>query len=292
MQEPIAAPAPAPTPGQTLGGYRIEGLIGRGASSSVYRAHDPRTGQAVALKVLRGMPAEAAGLAAFDRETRSVARLNHPGIADLLAAGREPGVAWLAMTLAPGQDLQARLQHGEPLPVAAVLEIGARVAAALAHAHRRGVVHRDVKPANIIVGWAGSEVRSVVLTDFGVARLAEAAGSAAVTRSGALLGTVAYMAPELLAGLPAQAASDLYALGATLFHLLTGHLPHDAATLAAQMQAITHQPAPDVRTRRGDLSGALAALLAQLLAKAPAERGQDAAAVAERLRALATPGAG
>lgn len=154
-----------------------------------------------------------------------------------------------------------------------------RVAEALAYAHAQGVLHRDLKPANVMVDWAADRV---TLTDFGLASLADAER----TRTGLVLGSPAYMAPELLAGQPADASTDLYALGAMAFQLLTGSLPFDAPGLGELLRQVAQQPAPDLAALRPELPPALAALVAQLLAKAPAERPPSAAGVAQALGQL------
>ncbi len=276
--------------GTRLGPYTIDTCVGRGAVGAVYRAVDAN-GQAVALKVLvRANAANAAAAPvdadAFPREADAARRLRHPNIVAVIASGATDRLAWLALALAPGRNLQHHTQAPHLLPPATVADIGAAVATALAHAHRQGVLHRDVKPANIMFDAASS---SVQLTDFGTARIAattDDAGSEA-TRSGLLMGTVAYMPPEQLLGAPLGPASDLYALGATLFHLLTGQLPHAADSLACQMKAIQQAPAPDVRSLRPALDAEWAPVLARLLAKPPAQRGGDGDVLAAQLRALA-----
>jgi eukaryotic-like serine/threonine-protein kinase len=160
-----------------------------------------------------------------------------------------------------------------------VLDLGARIASALHHAHGAGVVHRDVKPANVMVDWARGTLK---LADFGLARLADAER----TRTGLVLGSPAYMAPEQLAGETATPASDLYALGVVLFQLLAGRLPHDDTSLGELLRQVAGVPAPDLRTVRPDLPAPLALLVGALLAKRPAERPADAEAAAARLQAI------
>ena len=278
-----AEPAAAGLP-RRLGPYLLAGRSAQGASSVLMRGRDPRGGRPLAIKVLQLRPA-AAGAAdelrqRFMREAEAARRLVHPGIVRYLDAGDEQGLAWIAMELVPGHDLGRHVQPGALLLLPATLDVGAQLADALAHAHRHGVVHRDIKPANVIFDVATG---AAVLTDFGIARVADTSR----TRTGLLLGTPAYMAPELLAGGAASAASDIYALGVLLFQLLCARLPHEGATLGALIAAIANQPPPDLRSLRPGLPDALAAVVARLLAKRPGERSADGAAVASELRAIA-----
>lgn len=269
-----------------VGPYRIESEIGRGATSVVYRALDTRDGRRVALKTValnREFDADMidAVRSRFLREADTARRLRHPGIVTLLDAGEEGGVAYLAMELIAGHDLR---RHTAPdgllLPLPQVLEIAASVADALGYAHSQGVVHRDVKAANVLVDDASGGVR---VTDFGIARI----GDASHTRTGMLLGTPECMAPEVLAGQRADHRSDLYSLGVLLFQLLTGRLPFEAAALGALMRQVANDPPPPLQSLRADLPPTLPALVAGLLAKDRASRPPDGAAVARELRALA-----
>ena len=287
------SPRTPPAPGDTqpampvpkrFGRYLVDDVLGRGSMGAVYRAHDPQDNRVVAIKTLAWGgetedPATAEAHARFLAELQTARRLDHPDIVNLHAAGEEHGVAYLVMEFAPGKSLDAHTSAERLLPVHEVLHIIARVADALAYAHRQGVLHRDVKPANIIVHGA---MGSVKLTDFGVARLLDAAR----TRSGTLLGTPAFMAPELLVGRSATARSDVYALGVTLFQLLSGALPHESASLAQLMRSIVNVPAPDVRSRRPELSADLANAVALALERRPELRYGDAGALAEDLRRI------
>jgi len=179
-----------------------------------------------------------------------------------------------------GVDLARYAEPQRRLPDDLVLRIGARVASALAHAHARGVVHRDLKPGNVIVNLAAGQVK---LADFGVARDADASH----TRTGMSLGTPAYMAPEQLAGEPASPASDAYALGVMLFELLTGRRPHQADTLGALLRATASQPPAALRALRPDLPAPAAAAVEALLARDPADRPADLDAWAGQVAALA-----
>jgi serine/threonine-protein kinase len=267
-----------------LGRYRVEGLIGRGSMGAVYAARDDE-GRALAIKTLAidrmagGEDAEALR-ERFMHEARTALALHHPGILAALEAGEDDGLAWIAMERLDGTTLEAHTRAPALLPPPVALLAVARVADALACAHRLGVVHRDVKPANILIDLAADQVK---LADFGLAAMA----GGGRTRTGVMLGTPAYMAPELLAGQRPDARADLYALGVVLFELLTGRLPHGAESLGALMREVTTAPAPDVRTLRPDLPAVLADAVALALEKRPAHRIRDAAVWADDLRAIA-----
>ena len=275
------ASAPTTAAGPVPAGYRLEGLIGAGAVGEVHRATALATGAAVALKIVPLGDAARGGTPPqrFVAEVGAAQRLQHPDIVRLLDAGTTGPRGWIAMELLAGCNLERYTRPARLLPEPVVLDLVIRVAQALAHAHSQGVVHRDVKPANVIVDWAAGRV---TLTDFGVAHLADGER----TRTGIVLGTPAYMAPEQLAGASASAAGDLYALGVLLFELLCGRRPHEATTMGELLRRVASEAAPDLRLLRPDLPAALAAEVATLLAKAPAARGSSAPALAGRLQAL------
>lgn len=292
-----AADRRAPAAGDVIAGCRVERLIARGAHGALYAATDLATEAAgegmPALRALKlfmpapdTAPAERDEAARrFAREAATLQRLHHPGIVRVHRAGDAGGRPFLLMALLPGCTLARYTRPARLLPDPVVLQIGRRIAAALAHAHAQGVVHRDLKPANVIVDWAAD---SVVLTDFGIAAVA----GAERTRTGLVLGSPAYMAPELLAGAPADAASDLYALGVLLYQLLTGELPFDAPALGELLRRIAAEPAPDPAARRPGMPAPLAALVRALLAKSPVQRPPHAKALADSLAALAGPDGG
>ncbi|MBL8289295.1 MAG: serine/threonine protein kinase [Rubrivivax sp.] len=269
----------AETPrGTVLAGYRIERLLGRGGLGSVHLALD-RTGAPVALKLfdLRSDAGDDRHL--FEREVGLSRRLRHPGIVAIVDAGQAGGLAFIAMEYVAGGDLAHRSGHGQPMAAARAVSIAARVAQALAHAHAHGVLHRDVKPANILVDEAAGEVK---LGDFGLARLADLQRS----RTGAFAGTPAYMSPEHLAEGAQDARADLYSLGVVLFELLTGRLPHEAASLGALLRQVASRPAPPLHLLRPDVPPELSDLVARLLARDKTERPADAATLAQALQAL------
>jgi serine/threonine-protein kinase len=265
--------------------YRLGARLGEGGGSQVVEADDLRTGRQVAVKLIQ-LPADLPAaqrqewVARLHREAELARKLDHPDIVAVYEAGIQGQQAWLAMERVHGVDLSRYTQRHLLLPENLVLRIGARVAAALAHAHACGVVHRDLKPANVLVHLAGGQVK---LADFGVARQDDAE----LTRTGMTLGTPAYMAPEQLAGAPATAASDTYALGVMLFELLAGRRPHQAATLGELLQATASQPPAALARLRPDLPAPVVAAVEQLLARQPADRPANLDAWAASVAALA-----
>ena len=273
--------------GTRLGGVRIERLLTSGAMGALYLAFDEADGAPLAVKAVvlgqPGDPALAGAQGRFQHETLSAIRLRHPGIVLTHGAVLQGGMGFVAMELLTGTNLSRYTRPSRLLPEPLALSIAARVAEALAFAHRAGVVHRDVKPANVMFDPATDSVK---LTDFGLARAVDAEA----TRSGVLLGSPAYMAPEMLAGARADAAGDLYSLGVLLFELLTGRLPFEADTMGALLRAMATQAPQTVRMLRPELpaaqTAALDAVLALVLARSPAERQRDGDTWASALRAV------
>ena len=268
---------------ETLGGrFQIEREVGRGAVGIVYRAYDLETSRYVAVKVIAARGAEGED-ARFEREGSVLAGLSHPGIVKLVAFGTfDDSTPFLAMEWLDGEDLAARHRR-TPLDVRRAVEVSKQVALALAAAHAAGIVHRDVKPTNIFLCPTTDGTLSVKLVDFGVA----AAGDIRLTRAGNIVGTPAYMAPEQARGDgPVDARADLYALGATLFELLTGRPPHVGPTPIATLARLVTTPAPRLSDFVAEVARPLDDLLAALLATSPDDRPQTAALVAERLDAL------
>jgi len=285
-------------PPRHIGHYVVERDIGRGAMGMVLQCRDERSGEAVAVKTMAlGREFHGDGLEEarerFFREAEMAGRLRHPDIVAVREAGEEDGIAYIAMELLSGRDLSELAQPDRLLPVPQVLEIIARVAQALAYAHRQGVTHRDIKPANIMVDPA---LGTVKVTDFGIARIIDSTQ----TRTGLVLGTPSFMSPEQMAGARVDGRSDLYALGVTLFQLLTGTLPHKGDSMAALIRSIANDTAPDVRTLRPELPQALAEVVALALEKHPETRYADGDTMAADLRTVAAamaadtaaPGAG
>ena len=266
------------------GRYRLGARLGQGASAEVREAVDLRTDNTVAVKLIslpRDLPEtqRKEWLQRLQREADLARRLDHPDIVAVIEVGLQAGGAWLAMERVRGVDLSRYTQRHLLLPETLVLRIGARVAAALAHAHANGIVHRDLKPANVLVNLADGQVK---LADFGVARVEDASA----TRTGMTLGTPAYMAPEQLAGAPASAASDTYALGVMLFELLAGRRPHQAATLGELLKATASLPPASLARLRPDLPPTAVAAVEQLLAHDPTDRPADLVAWSAQVATL------
>jgi serine/threonine-protein kinase len=247
--------------------------------STVYRATDRVLRRPVAVKVMSAALAEGdpTHVARFEREARAAASLAHPGIVTVYDTGVDGDRRFIAMEYVDGQSLAGVIANRAPLEPDRAAQIAAEVADALEAAHRAGLVHRDVKPGNVMIARDGH----VKVLDFGIARVADA-GS--ITRTASLLGTAAYMAPEHALGSPVDARSDVYSLGCLLYAMLTGQPPFGgeiaAAVLHQQVNA-TPRPPSELNPR---VTPALDALVLQMLAKAPADRPQSAAEVADRLR--------
>ncbi|MHC6220852.1 serine/threonine-protein kinase [Arthrobacter sp. MMS24-S77] len=231
-------------PGSLIAGrYRLGTLIGRGATASVYRAHDERLGRDVALKLFAPLPGGPEGLARHETEMRLLATFNHPSLVTLFDAGtdrRDPEHprAFLTMELIHGPDLYARLR-GRPLAMADVAQIGAGLASALEYIHGRGIIHRDIKPANVLLADApaGSPLRPK-LTDFGIARIIE---GTRLTATGTTVGTAAYLSPEQATGSALGPASDIYSLGLLLLECLTGTLEYPGTSVESAVARL-HRP--------------------------------------------------
>lgn len=265
-----------------MAGYRLLRPLGRGAHGSVFLAEDLASRAHVALKLIELSAAGGSGISrdAFERSSELARRLVHPGIVALQASGVEGRLGWWAMEPVPGGDLGRYTQASRLLPEPLVLHVAQRLASALAYAHRQGVVHRDLKPANVLVDWPSHAVK---LADFGLARLADGAQTA----TGLVLGTPAYMSPEQLAGGVPTPRSDIYALGVMLFQLLTARLPHEAQTMGELLRQVAREPAPALNLLRPDLPVPVAALVARMLARNPAERPGDAQSLALEIDAAA-----
>ncbi len=269
------------------GRFRIEREVGRGGVGVVYCAFDTVSSQVVALKVIALPGVDGGEEARFRREGRVLAGLHHPGIVRLVAFGQlDDGRPYVAMEWLDGEDIAQR-QRRAPLSIGQSILIAADVCDALAAAHAASIVHRDVKPSNVILAGSGagkSGPFEVKLVDFGVAAVEDAK----LTRTGAIVGTPAYMAPEQARGDgKIDGRADLYALGATLFELIAGRPPHDGPTPIAILARLVTTPAPRLSEVIDDIPQRLDDLIASLLATAPGDRPASAADVARQLRELA-----
>ena len=263
--------------------YRIEGEAGRGGMATVYRAWDTRHQRFVAIKVLHPELASSIGRDRFTREISIAAQLHHPHIVPLYDSGETNGQLYYVMPYLEGESLRERLRREGQLPAEEARRLAREVADALSYAHAKGLVHRDIKPENILI-----ESGHAVVSDFGIARAIEAAGGSALTGTGTVIGTPAYMSPEQASGdEPVDGRSDVYSLGCVLFEMLTGKPPFDGPTARAVIAAhLSEAPAPLGRVR-ADVPPALALAVAGALAKDPAHR----TASAETFRAMLDAGA-
>ena len=274
-------------PGSVIAGYRIEAMIGRGGMAVVYRAEDLRLGRKVALKLLAPHLADSEQFRQrFVRESRLAASLDHPNIVPIYEAGESDGQLFIAMRYVIGHDLSGLLaeQDGR-LPLGWTLGLFGQVGAALDAAHRAGLVHRDIKPGNILVATSAHKRHGhVYLTDFGLTKRTSGL-SAGLTGTGHFLGTVDYISPEQIQGKPAGAASDIYALGCVIYQCLTGQLPFRRDDDAALLWAHLAETPPPVTMLRPEAPRAVNAVVARAMAKDPADRYESCE---ELLRALET----
>jgi serine/threonine protein kinase len=267
--------------GHRLGPYRIEARLGQGGMGVVFRARHA-DGRVVALKVLRDeLTADGAYKRRLAREARAAAEVDHPNLAQVLEAGEADGRVYLAVRYVDGRSLAERLRAEGPLPVADLVRLAADVGAGLDALHRRGIVHRDVKPANILLGADGT----AVLGDFG---LAKGRAYTVLTKPGQVLGTIDYLAPELIRGEPAGPPSDLYALGCVLFECIAGAPPFAGRGILRIGMAHLEEEPGDPAAGRTDIAPDVAWTVRQALAKDPARRPTNATALARMLRLAAT----
>ena len=219
--------------------YELEQKLGEGGMARVYRGRDLRLNRPVAIKVLHSQYASDTGfLQRFQHEAQAVANLRHPNIVDVYDVGQDGDIHYIVMEYVPGSDLKALILRQAPLPIEQAVTIAEAVARGLEAAHRLGMIHRDIKPQNIIVGDGGV----VKITDFGIAK---SKMSTAMTETGVTFGTADYISPEQARGLPATPQSDIYALGVTLYEMLTGRLPFTGdSSVVVAMQHVNTEPPP------------------------------------------------
>ncbi|MGH2841054.1 MAG: serine/threonine-protein kinase, partial [Solirubrobacteraceae bacterium] len=262
--------------GSTIAGYRIERLLGSGGMGTVYLAEQSSLKRPVALKLLSPQLTEDETFRArFRREGEVQAALDHPHIVPIYEAGESEDGLYLAMRYVRGSTLKDLITEGE-LDPARTLQLLAPVAAALDAAHASGLIHRDVKPQNILV----DQTDWPYLADFGLTR----GGGGGPTRTGQLVGTFAYIAPEQVQGRPASPRSDQYALAAVLFECLSGEVAHNHESDAALLYAKVHEEPPPLSARAGDVPAALDAVLARGLSRDPDDRYASATALVEAAR--------
>jgi len=268
-----------------LGRYEIVEPIGSGAMGRVFLARDPKINRTVAIKAV-DLASECetheldGARSRFLREAEAAGRLSHPDIVTIYDVGENGGIVYIAMEYVHGRRLSDFAAPDALLPPASALELLARAADALHYAHRHNVVHRDIKPANIMYD---SPSNTLKLTDFGMARLTDAAR----TRAGIVLGTPSFMSPEQLEGKNVNGHTDLFALGVTLFQLLTGQLPFRGTSMTKLMFVIANEPHPAIASLRADLPAWIGSILDKALAKDPSDRYRDGAEMAHALRAAA-----
>jgi serine/threonine-protein kinase len=273
----VSAPAD-PRLGTRLAGYRIQALLGRGGMGVVYLAEQLGPRRQLALKLL--LDPVAAGEAfreRFLRESELTAAIDHPNVLPVYDAGETDGVLWIAMRYVPGIDLAALLHRDGPLAPEPALALCGPVAGALDAAHTRGLVHRDVKPANILLAVEDGAVTQVYLADFGLTKRVGGAGG--LTVSGQVLGTIDYVAPEQIEGGEVDGRADQYALGCVLFECLTGTVPFRRDSELAVLWAHVNDPPPHISDQRPELPAALDDAIDRALAKAPGDRYPSCAAM-------------
>jgi serine/threonine-protein kinase len=266
-------------PGARVAGYRLEKLVGVGGMAAVYRARDERLGRVVALKLLAG---DDLVQRRFTREARAVAAVDHPHIIPVYDAGEAGGVLYIAMRYVAGDDLRVIVAREGGLRAHRAAAVISPVASALDAAHGAGLVHRDVKPANILVDAAPGRPPHVYLSDFGLARGVKSVSG--LTQAGQFLGTPDYSAPEQISGRPVDGRADQYALGCVAYALLTGSVPFRREVPMAVLYAHLSAPPPRVTEMRPDLAEAVDQVIARAMAKEPDDRYASCGDFADALR--------
>src|SRR5436190_9916633 len=267
------------------GRYRLIELLGQGGMATIYRANDAQLGRDVAVKLLRPEYGRAPDFGErFRNEAKAAASLNDPNIVSVFDYGQDEAGPYIVMELVDGEDLSTVIRRTGALPPRQAARIAAEVARALGAAHQRGIVHRDVKPGNVMIDRDGR----VKVADFGIAR---AIAEAQMTLPGTTLGSVHYFSPEQARGDQATPSSDIYSLGIVLYELLTGHRPWEADTAAAVAMARLSGPPPDPTSVRSGIPADLVAIDRKALATEPADRWSSASSLAAALEAFLAGGA-
>ncbi len=246
--------------------YELKNVVGTGGMSSVYCARDTLLERDVALKILHEHFNEDDDyVERFRREARAAAQLSHPGIVTVIDRGEEDGRQFIVFEFVDGETLKDLVQRGGPMPVRRALELGLEIGRALAFAHQQGLVHRDVKPQNVLLNGDGR----AQVTDFGIARTLDAVGH---TETGTVLGTSHYIAPEQARGERVDAQTDVYSFGVVLYELLAGEVPYAGDNFLTVAMRHVNEPVPSLLERRTDCPLRLASLVERCMAKEPAER--------------------
>ena len=284
------------TNGTKLGPYQIDAPIGAGGMGEVYRARDTRLRRIVALKILPTLSASSDLRERFVREARAISALTHPNICALYDIGHENGTDYIVMQYLEGKTLAERIAHG-PLPLSETLRYGIEIAEALQHAHRGDVVHRDLKPGNVVITHGGAK-----LVDFGLAQILQnnththshesssTTDAMPLTADGKVHGTLHYMSPEQIEGKKVDQRSDIFALGVVLYEMVTGRHPFEGRSRASILAAIVSGDPPPVRSLRPDSPPALERIISVALEKDPERRWQSAHDIAQQLPSLISSG--
>ncbi|MFO1310809.1 MAG: protein kinase [Burkholderiales bacterium] len=268
---------------QRLGRYQIREIIGEGAMACVYKAFDPEINRQLAIKLLKAqLRLDGEYRTRFLREAKGAGVLSHPNIVTVFDVGEDQGHPYIAMELVEGATLAEEIKSGKPLNTAEIVEIGIQLARALDYAHKRGIVHRDVKPGNIM---RLTDSNTIKVADFGICRIdgSEANDSTQQTQVGNVLGTPHYMSPEQVIGEKVDSRSDLFSAGVVLYQLLTGHLPFEGDTLISVAYKITKTDPPSLDKIRSDLPLSLRRVVERALKKQPDKRFQTGEEFAQAL---------
>ncbi len=269
--------------GQTLGNcYKIQEVIGQGGMSSVYKAIDPNLQRVVAIKLIHPhLSDDPKFTARFEEEARAVARLRHPNIVQVYDFNHDGDVFYMVQEFIPGETLQSLLrrlnQTGSRMPLNDAVQATIQICSAIGYSHQLGMIHRDIKPANIMIDERGQ----AILMDFGIVKLLE---GEAHTTTGAVVGTVLYMSPELIRGEKPDPRSDMYSLGVTLFEMLSGRPPFEANSAMTLMMMHQNDPVPDLHQLRPDIPEDLISIVEKSLAKKREARFNSAAEMAAALK--------
>jgi eukaryotic-like serine/threonine-protein kinase len=274
--------------GLVLGNYLILDEVGQGSNGMVFRARHRRMTRVVALKMMPpAMLQNETAARRFHREVEAMSRVSHPNIVAAFDAGEDKGACFLILEYVDGHDLSVPIRKGKPLPVERAIDCTLQAARGLAHAHEMGIVHRDIKPANLLVGKDGV----VKVLDMGLARIDDASGTN-LTQTGSVMGTVDYMPPEQTMDSKAvDHRADIYSLGCTMYHLLTGQPIYDSDSIVGKIIAHREQAIPSLCKTRSEIPARLETIFQRMVAKSPADRYQSMQDVIDDLDSLTKPSA-